>query len=542
MKNEDTPRLDGQQLVDETPEVPKAGKHPKRTVRWVSTLLLVALAGGAGLIVGSRSGWVREKLGGERQTPAATAVSSGNQRKVLYWVDPMHPSYKSDKPGIAPDCGMQLTPVYEDSETVASAVPENAFKITPEKQQLIGVRYGEVTAQELKRTIRTVGRVAYDETKIARVHTKFMGYTEDVYANYVGQEVKSGDPLFTVYSPELLATEEEYLLALRAKGELAQSAYREVRDGSDSLVDAAKRRLKLWDISDAQVEEIGKTGKPIRNLTIYSPVTGVVLERKAFEKGAYVRPEDEVYKLVDLSRVWVLADVYEYEAPLIKAGQAASMTMSFAPSRVWKGKVTFINPEVNPATRTLKARLEFDNPNLTLKPEMYVNVEMTVNYGRQLAVPEDAVMDSGLEQIVYVSLPDGYFEPRKVELGEKVDHLVIVRKGLAEGEKVVTSGNFLVDSESRLRGALAGMGAMPGMSHGSGASATEKKDQPQEDHSQHQAAPKAEPVKRPPTTESRKILYWYDPMHPHYKADKPGKAPDCGMDLVPKYAGEKPSN
>lgn len=480
MKEEDTPKLSGPELPEEDHEAPKVKQHRKRSTRWIATALLVIFATATGLVGGSRSAWIREKLGGGRQAAAPSQGTASDQRKVLYWVDPMHPSYKSDKPGIAPDCGMQLTPVYEDSEASASSVPENAFKISPEKQQLIGVRYGEVTAQELKRTIRTVGRVAYDETKIARVHTKFMGYTEDVYANYTGQEVKKGDPLFTVYSPDLLATEEEYLLALRAKGELEQSTYREVRTGFESLVEAAKRRLKLWDISDAQIEEIGKTGKSIRNLMIYSPVTGVVLERKAFERGTYVRPEDEVYKLVDLSNVWVMADIYEYEAPLIKVGQAATMTMSFAPGRVWKGKVTFINTEVDPATRTLKARLEFENPNLTLKPEMYVNVEMTIGYGRQLAVPEESVMDSGLEQIVYVSLPDGYFEPRKVELGEKVDRLFIVRKGLSEGERVVTSGNFLVDSESRLRGALGGMASMPGMSHGGSGSAMEKKEQPRD--------------------------------------------------------------
>jgi len=398
--------------------------------------------------------------GGQREAKAPQG-----QRKILYYVDPMHPAYKSDRPGIAPDCGMKLEPVYEGDRTgeAAEAMPPGAVKISPEKQQLIGVRFGEVRVLPLARTIRTVGKVTYDESKIARIHTKIEGWIEQVHVEFAGQFVQKGQPMFSIYSPELLATQQEFLLAAKARRYLSDSPIKEVAAGSESLYAAARKRLELWDISDAQIEEIARRNAPIKSLTVFSPITGYVLTKNAFPRQR-ITPDTEVYAIADLSTVWVLADVYEYEAPAIRIGQPARMTLSYSPGQAFRGRVTYIYPQVEAITRTLKVRLEFANPDLQLKPDMYVNVELASAYGRRLAVPEEAVLNSGMETTVFADRGNGYLEPRKVELGEKVDRYYIVLSGVKEGERVVTSGNFLVDSESRLKSAAAQMGA--GHQHG----------------------------------------------------------------------------
>jgi RND family efflux transporter MFP subunit len=286
-------------------------------------------------------------------------------------------------------------------------------------------------------------------------------------------------------------------------------------------VKSARRRLELWDISEAQIRELEKRGTPTRTMTLYAPTSGFVTTRNAFPRQR-VTPETELYAIADLSKVWVIADIYEFEAADIKMGQPATVTISSYPGREFNGKITYIFPQVDNATRTLKVRVELANKNFALKPDMYADVFLSISYGTRLVVPQEAVMDSGSEQLVYVSLNDGYFEPRKVLVGAKVDNKFIVLAGLTEGERVVTSGNFLVDSESKLKSAAGGMG-MPGMDHG--ASKSGEKSAPQPNQSQTQPS-------------QRKILYWYDPMNPAYRSDKPGKAPD-GMDLVPKYADDK---
>ena len=295
-----------------------------------------------------------------------------------------------------------------------------------------------------------------------------------------------------------------------------------------------------------------------------------MLARNAYPKQR-VTPETELYQIADLSTIWAIADIYEYEAPEIKVGQSAAMTLSYYPGKPFKGQVSYIYPQVDSATRTLKMRIEFPNPDFTLKPDMDANVELKIDYGKRLVVPQEAVLDSGSEQTVFVSHEGGYFEARKVQLGARVENKFIVVSGLKAGERIVTSSNFLIDSESKLKLAAAGLG-MPGMSHGSAAAGVNKppqtkpgaapedhsKQQPdaaaapkpaQEDHSQHQPGPTNDSQKqmsgetgnhsRRQAKPQRKVLYWYDPMHPAYKSEKPGKAPDCGMDLVPKHAAGK---
>lgn len=407
-----------------------------------------------------------------------------------------------------------------ETTSTDTGMPETAFRISPEKQQLIGVQYDAVEYQSISKSLRAVGRVAFDETKIARINPKIEGWIENVYVDFTGKLVQKGQPLLTIYSPDLVQTQQEYLLAIKGRKQLSESPFGEATNFSESLVQSARRRLELWDITEQQIKDLEKRGTPSRTMTLYAPATGFVTTRNAFPRQR-VMPDTELYQLSDLSTVWVVADIYEFEAADIKLGQPATVTLSSYPGREFNGKITYIYPQVENTTRTLKVRVELANKGFLLKPDMYADVTLNIGYGRRLVVPQEAVMDSGSEQLVYVSLNDGYFEPRKVQVGQKVDNKYVVLSGLNAGERVVTSGNFLVDSESRLKSASGGMG-MPGMDHGD--SKSKKQVTPNVDHSQHSS--------------ERKILFWYDPMHPAYKSDKPGKAPDCGMDLVPKYSDQ----
>jgi membrane fusion protein, copper/silver efflux system len=450
--------------------------------RFVVALIIVGIAGAGYLQRERLLNLIRSRGASQSSTPG------GQARRVLYWVDPMHPAYKSDKPGKAPDCGMDLVPVYENGAgQLAADLPEGAFRISPEKQQLIGVQYGEADYKAVSKTLRAVGRLTYDETKITRIHTKIDGWIEQVYVDFTGKLVKKGQPLISIYSPELLQTQQEFLLARRGRDELAESPFREAVNASESLFQAARKRLELWDISEAQIDELEKSGKPTKTLTLYAPADGFVLTRNAFAKQR-VTPETELYAIADLSTIWVIADVYEYEAPEIKAGQRADVTLSYYPGRVYRGKVTYIYPQLDNATRTLKSRVELPNPDFALKPDMFANVELKIDYGKRLVVPQEAVMDSGAEQLVFVAHEGGYFEPRKVTIGAKVDNTFIVLGGLKADERVVTSANFLIDSESKLKSAAGGMG-MPGHGGGHGGAPAGGKPSPQtgpEDHSQHQ--------------------------------------------------------
>ena len=417
------------------------------------------------------------------------------ERKVLYWTDAMNPGSKYDKPGKAPD-GMDLVPVYEESPVPQQEAPKGAFRITPEKQQLIGVQYGVVEARVVSKTIRAVAQLTYDETRITKVHSRIAGWIERVYVDFTGQLVKAGQPLLTVYSPDLVATQDEYLLALRARDNLGDSHFRDVADGANSLLEAARKRLELWDISDQQIAEVEKTRKPVTALTLYSPVSGFVTARNSYGKQR-ITPETELYAIADLSTVWAIADFYEYEARDVQLGQEVALAVSAFPGRSFRGKVTYIYPQLDNSTRTLRARVELPNPDFILKPDMYATAELKIDYGRRLCIPQEAVLDSGTEQVVFVALEGGYFESRKVQLGDRVDNQVIVLGGLKTGEKIVTSGNFLIDSESTLKSALSGMG-MPGMDHSkpSGGTSEQKPSEsaspqpPAMDHSQHGKAEK----------------------------------------------------
>ena len=437
---------------------------------------------------------------------AAERAAPTGERKILYYEDPMHPWYRSDKPGIAPDCGMKLVPVYAPETASAAASAPGTVAISPARQQLMGITTARAEYRSLDKTIRTVGNATLDETRLAHVHVKITGWIQRVFADYTWQQVKKGDPLFTIYSPDLLASEQEYLLALKAERELGGSAFREVAAGGKSLLEATRRRLSLWDLTEEQIRQLEETGQPQREVTFYSPISGYVLERKAFP-SQYVTPETEIYRLADLSTIWVQADIYESEIPDVSLGQEATLTAESLPGLAVKGRLVYIYPEVRADTRTLTVRMEFPNPELRLKPGMFVNVELRRSLGRLLTVPVDAVLDSGRRQIVFVDRGNGMFEPREVRLGERTETAVAILRGLRAGEKVVTRANFLLDSESNLRQAIAGMAEMPGMQPAAPASETKPKapqgaggttpEMPGMDHQGQEMAPPSAPAKGP---------------------------------------------
>jgi RND family efflux transporter MFP subunit len=376
-------------------------------------------------------------------------------RKVLYWFDPMHPAYKSDKPGIAPDCGMTLVPKYAEDETMAK-MPMGTVTISSDKQVLAGVRTALVERKPLVRDIRTTAQIVADETKIAHVHVKVAGYVDKVYVDFVGQLIKKGQPLFTLYSPDLVSTQEEYLIAKRGNIALGNAPFPEIAEGSRSLLQSARQRLKLWDISDEQIKELDSTGKTSKYLTFYSPITGFVTDRKAFPQTS-VTPDTELYTVSDLSTVWADADIYEYEVPFVRLGQRVSLSLSYYPGKTYTGSISYIYPTVDPQTRTVKARIQIANPGFVLKPQMFADAQLHVNYGTKIIVPQGAVLNSGIEQHVFVVHDGGIFEPRKVIVGPVVDGNAVILSGLKAGETIVVAGNFLIDSESGLKSAMNGM-------------------------------------------------------------------------------------
>lgn len=335
-------------------------------------------------------------------------------------------------------------------------IAAGTVQISPERQQLIGVKFGMVEMKSLEKLIRTVGRIDYDEKRIFTISPKIGGWIEDLYIDFTGKFVHRGEPLLTLYSPELVSTQEEYLIALQAKKDLAKSPFPEVAGSGDALAESARRRLKLWDISDDQIKALEESGQSKKTLTLFSPFSGFVLEKSAY-RGMNVMPGMTLYKLADLSVVWLYADIYEYEIPLIRLGQQASIQLSFLPGETFTGKAVYIYPSLNPETRTAKVRFEIPNSHQKLKPEMYANVEMKVRLGKKLAVPESAVIDTGLRQMVIVDKGSGYFEPKEIKVGIKVEDYYEVIEGLKSGERVVTSANFLIDSESKFKEAVGGM-------------------------------------------------------------------------------------
>jgi len=423
--------------------------------------------------------------GGESATQPAAKAASG-ERKVKYWVAPMDPTFIADEPGKSP-MGMDLVPVYEDGAPGASA--PGSVSIDPVVVQNMGVRIEPVRKETVFRHVRSIGKVEVGEDQISVVNLRFSGWVERIIADKTGDPVKKGQPLIEIYSPELVAAQEEYFLAIRSQG--ADSA----------LAKSARRKFDLWGIPAADLDAIARSGKVHRTITIRAPRSGFVLHKDVIE-GARVTAGMDIYRIGDLKWIWVTAEIYEDDAPWVEVDQPAQMELSYEDGRVYEGKVAYIYPTLNDVTRTLRVRLEFENPGIRLKPGMFATVY--IQYRRAddvLAIPGEAILDSGRRKIVFVSAGNGRFEPREIVTGLVGDRRrTEVLSGLREGEEIVTSGQFLIDSESQLQEAIQKM-----LDRRSGAA---------------DASAAAEPE-----------TIYSCPMHPDVISATEGRCTRCGMDL-----------
>jgi len=379
-------------------------------------------------------------------------VKTGQMAKKQVYHCPMHPNYTSDKPGECPICGMTLVLKKEEEKPAE----KGEVFISPEKQQLIGVKTETVKYINFIKEITAKGIVSYDEKKIYEITTKVDGYIEKLWVNYTGKFVNKGEPLFTIYSPELVSSEQEYLLALKNKEITEKSSSPEIKRSANELVESAKKKLKWWDMTDEQIKILEKTGIVQKTLTVYSPYSGFVTEKMVTE-GMKIMPGEKLYEIVDISSVWVIADVYEQDIPLVKLGQIADISLLSLPGKRLKGKINYIYPYLDQEIRTVKIRIDVPNEDFMLKPGMYTNVEIDVNLGRRLAVEDTAVIDTGERQMVVLVKGNGYFKPIEVKLGQKIKGAYEVLSGLLTGDVVVANANFLVDSESKMKEALSGM-------------------------------------------------------------------------------------
>ena len=386
------------------------------------------------------------RIGPERTTPMLTAPPRAAPT-------PEHAQ--------APHAASSQQPISPAPAPPAMSPGQNTITISPERLQTIGVKFDLVKPRSLEKIIRTVGRVEIDERRLAHVNIKLEGWIDKLLVNSTGERVSKGQILFTIYSPELVATQEEYLLALKGGKALGGSEFPEVAHGATSLLEVTRRRLRLWDITEDHIQDLERTGTVLKTLPIHSPASGTVIKKVAVA-GMRVNPGDELYTIADLSRIWIQADIYEYELPSIKPGQTARVTLSYDPRTVLMARVGFIYPTLDPQTRTAKVRFELENPGERLKPDMYANVELKIPLGTRLAIPRDAILESGERQVIFIHHGDGKLEWRNVKLGVQAGDWVEVVEGLKEGDHIVTSANFLIDSESQLKAAV---GGMQGMKH-----------------------------------------------------------------------------
>lgn len=387
---------------------------------------------------------------------------------------PMHPTYVSDRQGDCPICGMRLVPLEEGPAPTAAPTAPGAVHgretpdgggvpgmatvtLSADGLRLAGVETAAVVRGAVGREVRTVGTVVPDETRVRHVHTKISGWVEDLYVSFTGQLVERGEPILSIYSPQLVASQEELLRAREAAARFAASSLPEVRRGGEELYTAARRRLELFDVPSAFIEELERSGQVQRTVTLLAPVSGYVTSKGVFE-GHQVEPGMELFTLTDLSRVWIEASFYEGEASSVRLGQEAILELPYDPGVALEGRVAFIEPTLDPVARTLRVRFEFSNPGLRLKPGMFADVATRLGDGEGLLVPDSAVLDTGSRQVVFVDRGNGTFEPREVRAGARSGGGIQVISGLEEGERVVIRANFLLDSESRLRSALAGSG------------------------------------------------------------------------------------
>jgi RND family efflux transporter MFP subunit len=422
--------------------------------------------------VGAGSYW----LGARSQAPAhegasamAPAASATTQRKLLYYRNPMGLADTSPTPKKDP-MGMDYVAVYEGEDGSGEPASANQIRISTEKIQKLGVRTEAAAMRPLGRTVRAAGRVEADERRVFAIAPKFEGYVERLHVNVTGQPVVKGQPLFEVYSPELVSAQREYVIAVQGM-QAMKDAGAEAQGGMKQLAESSLVRLRNWDLSPAQVNALMQTGQIHRTIIFPSPVSGVVTEKKALQ-GMRFMPGDMLYQVTDLSSVWVVADLAERDIGLVKAGAKASVQLTAYPNRVFEGRVSYVYPTLKPETRTVPVRVELANPGRLLMPAMFAQVDLSVGTGTPvLTVPDSAVIDTGTRRIVLVQAGEGRFESREVELGARGENFVEVVRGVREGEQVVVAANFLIDAESNLKSAVGGLGGHAG--HGSPAKGSE---------------------------------------------------------------------
>ncbi|MCL5966840.1 MAG: efflux RND transporter periplasmic adaptor subunit [Deltaproteobacteria bacterium] len=417
----------------------------KKICLQVVVMLAAFAIGGTGMYLWFTRGGVHPVPG----TKEGAAKETAKGKVILYWKSSMIPGYRSEKPGKDP-MGMDLTPVYE-----GEAEAPGTIRVDPRTLQSIGVRTARLRIGVLKKTIRTVGRLAYDEARIASVNAKIDGWIERLYVNATGQEVVKGAPLLEIYSPDLVSSQKDYLIARKYFLQMKDNPDPDVVKNARGLLDAARARLSYWDISAGQIDRLEKTGEVRKTLVLYSPFHGAVVSKAAFN-GMKVDAGMELFRIADLSRIWVLADVYEYELPWIKPGVSAEITLDYLPGKKYRAVATYVYPYLEGKTRTATVRLELPNPGIVLKPDMYAHVTLEpLVGGKTVLVPSDAVIRGGVRNVVFLALGGGAFEPRDVTLGvEGEGGEVQVLSGLKGDETVVVSAQFLLDSESSLREAL----------------------------------------------------------------------------------------
>jgi RND family efflux transporter MFP subunit len=418
--------------ANEGPEMLRTENHHYRRAFWIALTTTIVLA-----IVASTLWWRLSHSGIPSPTPA-TSVSASIEARA----QTSSPNASGSQPGAGGDShagDMQETPLAP-------------IQLTPQRMQSIGMVIGKVESKPVNTELRFYGNVQVDERRQAYVQTRFAGWIRNVYADATGNFIGKGQPLFTIYSPDLVATEREYLLAKKNSESLQQSQVSGVASGASSLFSAAKERLLQWQVSPAEIDKLDQGGKTITNLTVSSPVSGYITQKNALP-NMYVQPETMLYTVADLSDVWVLGQVFQSDAGKIKPGDSAEITVDAYPGRVFRGRVDYILPQLDMNTRTLPVRLVFLNPDLKLKPGMYVNVRAKLSLGRQLVVPAGAVFHSGTKNLVFVYSGDGNIEPREVELGPQVGDELVVTQGIKAQDQIVTSANFLIDSEAQLQAA-----------------------------------------------------------------------------------------
>ncbi len=390
---------------------------------------------------------------------------------VLWWRLRSRPTMNTAPTPMTSDpkaSDMPAMPAARASEAPPTETPVAPIQLSPQRMQSIGVTIGTVESKPVNDEIRFYGNVQANERRLAYVQTRFAGWIRQVYADATGDFIRKGQPLLTIYSPDLVTSEREYLLAKKNAAALQQSSVSGVADGAASLIDASKARLQQWEIPESELKKLDDTGDVITNLTFNSPVSGYIMEKNALP-NMYVQPETKLYTVADLSEVWVYAQIFQNDAGKIKPGDRAEVTLDAYPGKVFTGRVDYLLPQLDMATRTLPVRLVFPNPGLKLRPGMYVNVSVKLPMGKQVVVPDAAVFHSGTKNLVFVYSGDGNIEPREILVGTRVGDQIVISKGLKAGEQIVTSANFLIDSEAQLQAAA---GAFMPPPPGAGAAAS----------------------------------------------------------------------